>query len=182
MGKGGNKTKKHFWIPTEVLGILGLGVWIIVGVFWWFSNPTLPKLPFELPFQIPIYPMLPIPFWVGVGIGAASLIVMLLLDQLPQRTHKQHDDHPSKIGKVMTTGFYSKIRHPIYLGAIQFNFGLVFGFRTLWMLLPAILLSLMFYFEAKQEEKYLTDKFGDEYIQYKARTGMFLPKFRKLHD
>jgi len=174
--KGKNKMKKHFWIPTQVMATIVFGVWATSGVFWWFSNPALPKLPFELPFKIPIYPMIPIPFWVGIGIGIASLIVMILLDQLPQRTHKQHDEHPSKITKVITTGFYSKIRHPIYLGAIQFNFGVVFAFRTLWMLLPAILLSLMFYFAARQEEKYLIDKFGEEYIQYKARTGMFLPK------
>lgn len=168
--------KKHFWIPTEVIGMIQFGVWIILALFWWLSNPTLPQPPFELPFKMPIYPMIPIPFWVGIGIVIASFIFMILIDQLPQRTHKQHDEHPSEITKVLTTGFYSKIRHPIYLGGIQFNFGVVFAFRSLWMLLPAILLSLMYYFEAKQEEKYLTEKFGEEYIQYKTRTGMFLPK------
>jgi protein-S-isoprenylcysteine O-methyltransferase Ste14 len=167
---------KHFWIPTEALGIIQLGVWIILGVFWWFSNPTLPKPPLDLPFKFPIYPIIPIPVLVGVAIVIISFIIMVLLDVLPQRTHKQHDDHPSEISKVLTTGFYSKIRHPIYLGSIQFNFGVMLAFRSLWMLLPAILLSLMYYFDAKQEERYLTDKFGDEYIQYKARTGMFLPK------
>ena len=177
-----NKPKKHFWIPTEALGIIWFVVWIIACLLWWFSNPALPKPPFELPFRVPIYPMIPIPFWVGIGIGIASFIVMILLDSLPQRTHKQHDDHPSEISNVITTGFYSKIRHPIYLGAIQFNFGIVFAARTLWMLLPAVLLSLLFYFEAKQEEKYLTEKFGEEYIQYKARTGMFLPKIGKSHN
>ncbi len=170
------KKKRYFWIPTQGMGSIVFWVWAISGVFWWFSNPALPKLPFELPFKIPIYPMIPLPFWVSIGIGIASLIVMVVLDQLPHRTHKQHDEHPSQISKVITTGFYSKIRHPTYLGAIQFNFGIVIAFRSLWMLLPAILLSLMFYFAARQEEKYLIDKFGDEYIQYKARTGMFLPK------
>jgi protein-S-isoprenylcysteine O-methyltransferase Ste14 len=33
--------------------------------------------------------------------------------------------------------------------------------------------------EGKYNIKYLTDKFGDKYIQYKARTGMFLPKIGK---
>ena len=168
--------KKHFWIPTEVMAIIQVVVWVTVGIFWWFSHPTLPKPPFELLYRFPTYPMIPIPFWVGVGIGIASLIFMVLMDQLPQRIHKQHDAHPSKITKVITTGFHSKIRHPIYLGSIQLNFGIVFAFRSLWMLVPAILLSLMFYFAARQEEKYLIDKFGDEYIRYKARTGMFLPK------
>lgn len=170
--------KRHFWIPTEALGIIQIGVWINLGVFWWFSNLTLPKPPFELPFKIPIYPMIPIPFRVGVGIGILSFIAMLLLDQLPQRTHKQHDEHPKKISRLITTGFYSKIRHPIYLGAIQFNFGVFFAFRSFLMIIPAVLLSLMFYFDARQEEKYLIEKFGDEYIQYKAKTGMFLPKIQ----
>jgi len=168
--------KRHFWIPTEALACIQLGIWIILGVFWWFSNPTLPKLPFELPFKIPIYPMIPIPFWVGIGIGILSVIVLLVLDQLPQRIHKQHDQHPRKISKLITTGFYSRIRHPIYLGGIQLNFGFLFAFRSILMVAPAVLLSLIYYFQARQEEKYLTEKFGDEYIEYKARTGMFLPK------
>ena len=58
----------------------------------------------------------------------------------------------------------------------MFNFGLVFAFRSLWVLLPAFLLSLMFYFNARQEEKYLIDKFGDEYTEYQTRIGMFLPR------
>ena len=168
--------RKWLWIPTEAIGTIQLGVWIAIGIVWWFSNPALPQPPFELPFKVPVYPMIPIPFWIAIGIGIASFVVMILLDQLPQRTHKQHDDHPSKINKIITTGLYSRIRHPIYLGAIQFNFGIAFALRTLWMLIPAILLSLMYYFDARQEEKYLTAKFGDEYERYKARTGMFLPK------
>jgi protein-S-isoprenylcysteine O-methyltransferase Ste14 len=76
---------------------------------------------------------------------------------------------------MITTGFYSRIRHPIYLGAMQFNFGMAFALRTLWMLVPAILLSLMYYFDARQEEEYLASKFRDEYERYRARTGMFPP-------
>ncbi len=174
--------KKHFWIPASVMAIIWAVVWTILVVLWLLSNPALPGPPFELPFKFPIHPMIPIPLWVGLGIGIVSFIFSILMFTLSQRTHKQHDDHPSEITKVITTGCYSKIRHPMYLGVIQFNFGMVFALRTLWMLLPAFLLSLMFYFGAKQEEKYLTDKFSEEYIQYKAKTGMFLPKIGKSHD
>ena len=65
-------------------------------------------------------------------------------------------DHSSKINKMVTTGFYSRARHPTYLGPIQSNFGIALALRTLWMLIPATLLSLMYYFGARQEEEYLT--------------------------
>ena len=182
MRKGGNKIKKHFWIPTEVMTIIFLVVWGILSVLWWFSNPALPKPPFEIPIEIPMYPMIPIPLWVGIGIGIASFLFTIVMAELAERTHKESRHHPSKITKVRTTGLYSRIRHPIYLGAIQLNFGLVLAFRSLWMLLPAVLLSLMLYFDARQEEKYLTEKFGEEYLKYKARTGMFLPKIGRSHD
>jgi hypothetical protein len=81
-----------------------------------------------------------------------SLKVIGMRDNIALAVH----EHPSKINKMVTTGFYSRARHPVYLGPIQSTFGIAFAIRTLWMLIPAILLSPMYYFDARQEEEYLT--------------------------
>jgi protein-S-isoprenylcysteine O-methyltransferase Ste14 len=56
------------------------------------------------------------------------------------------------------------------------NFALFFGFRNLWIIAPVIFFTLWWYWETKQEEKVLSEKFGEEYVKYKRKIGMFLPK------
>jgi protein-S-isoprenylcysteine O-methyltransferase Ste14 len=80
--------------------------------------------------------------------------------------------------KLITTGIYSRIRHPMYsafwLWAIAqalllpnwiAGFAGIVGFGTLYLL------------RVGHEEKLMVDAFGDEYRAYMERTGRLLPKF-----
>ena len=168
--------KKHFWIHVDILTVLSFLIWGVLAVFWWLSHPALPKPDIELPVKFPVEPVIGILWWAGLAIGIALIAVGVMLAHAAEKTHRESRHHPTKITKLNTTGLYARIRHPIYLGGLFLNFGIVFILRSLWMFVPAILFCLVMYFEARQEEKYLIDKFGEEYIEYKARTGMFLPK------
>ena len=170
--------KKHFWIHVDVLTVLTFLIWGILAAFWCLSYPGLPKPSVEIPVEFPIDPLIPIPVWAGVVIGIALIAVAGVLTHVAEKTHRESRHHPTKITKLNTTGLYTRIRHPIYLGGLFMNFGIAFLFRSLWMFVPVVLFWLVIYFEALQEEKYLIEKFGEGYIQYKARTRMFLPKIR----
>jgi protein-S-isoprenylcysteine O-methyltransferase Ste14 len=85
------------------------------------------------------------------------------------------------IGKVLkkgvaTKGVYTIIRHPQYLGLGFAALGLAIMWpRFLTLTLFAVMLFL-YYLLAKDEERRMTNRFGESYISYTERTGMFLPR------
>lgn len=168
--------KKHYWIHVDILTVLYFLIWGILAVFWGFSYPELPKPDIKLPVKFPVEPAIAIPWWAGLAICITLVAIAGILTHTAEKIHRESRRHPTKITKLNTTGLYAGIRHPIYLGALLINFGIPFLFRSLWMFVPPALFCIVIYFEAKQEEKYLIDKFGEQYIEYKAGTGMFLPK------
>jgi len=78
---------------------------------------------------------------------------------------------------VATKGLYILIRHPQYLGLGLAGLGLAIMWpRFLTLTLFAIMLFL-YYLLAKDEERRMISRFGESYISYMNRTGMFLPCF-----
>ena len=78
---------------------------------------------------------------------------------------------------VATKGFYTFIRHPQYLGLGLAALGLAIMWpRFLTLTLFAVMLFL-YYLLAKDEERRMTNRFGESYISYMNRTGMFVPRF-----
>jgi protein-S-isoprenylcysteine O-methyltransferase Ste14 len=75
-----------------------------------------------------------------------------------------------KAQALVTQGLYSRIRNPIYVfGALTVAAFFLYIRRPLGVSLLAVIIPLQMY-RARQEEKVLEAKFGDEYRQYKART------------
>jgi protein-S-isoprenylcysteine O-methyltransferase Ste14 len=76
---------------------------------------------------------------------------------------------------VATKGFYTIIRHPQYLGLGLAGLGLAIMWpRFLTLVLFAIML-FSYLVLAKDEERRMINRFGERYITYLDRTGMFLP-------
>lgn len=78
-------------------------------------------------------------------------------------------------GNLVTEGLYARIRHPQYLGLILLTTGMMVQWPTILTIImwPALLFA--YWRLAKIEEDELQKKFGQQYADYKARTGMFLP-------
>lgn len=71
---------------------------------------------------------------------------------------------------LVTHGLYSRIRNPVYVfGAIAIA-GLILYLRKPIFLLVLLVLIPMQVIRARQEQRVLEDRFGDEYRRYKAST------------
>ncbi len=77
---------------------------------------------------------------------------------------------------VVKTGAYRYIRHPQYASKMLAYLGLFLFFKNFFFLLVFFCSVLLFYFQAKSEERLLVNVFGDEYKNYQATSGMFLPQ------
>ncbi|HYW78766.1 MAG TPA: isoprenylcysteine carboxylmethyltransferase family protein [Thermoguttaceae bacterium] len=78
-----------------------------------------------------------------------------------------------------TTGIYSVVRNPLYLGNFCMGLGVAL-FAQLWWLAVIFVLAFWLYYERIifAEEAFLRNKFGDEYLQWANRTPVFIPHFR----
>jgi len=77
--------------------------------------------------------------------------------------------------KLIATGPYATIRHPIYTGMLTAMLGtaLIIGE---WRGLAAVVIATFgFWIKARQEERFLEQEFGAAYAEHRRRTGFFLP-------
>ena len=76
---------------------------------------------------------------------------------------------------IITTGFYAWSRNPIYVGFCLFNIGIGISTNNLWILLSCIPGAILVYYIAiAKEEVYLEEKFGQEYLDYKAKVRRWI--------
>jgi protein-S-isoprenylcysteine O-methyltransferase Ste14 len=76
----------------------------------------------------------------------------------------------AQANKLVKTGIYKKLRHPIYLFGSLFILGMIFITQTFFLLIVLALIIVLQKRRMKQEEKVLTEKFGNEYSEYKKQT------------
>ena len=76
---------------------------------------------------------------------------------------------------LVTTGIYSRIRNPSYLGLLVSSLGWSLAFRSgIGVLMTAALLPPLIA-RMHAEERLLASEFGAEYDAYRARTWRLLP-------
>ncbi|HVP79408.1 MAG TPA: isoprenylcysteine carboxylmethyltransferase family protein [Thermodesulfobacteriota bacterium] len=78
-----------------------------------------------------------------------------------------------------TTGMYSIVRHPLYLG----NYLIALGaslFPRMWFLPIIVSLAFILHYERVilSEEEYLQSRFGERFRAWAARVPIIIPRFR----
>jgi protein-S-isoprenylcysteine O-methyltransferase Ste14 len=77
-----------------------------------------------------------------------------------------------------TTGIYSVVRHPLYLGNLIIILGLLLYIRVWWFAMVGALMFWIYYERiAFAEEEFLRRKFGDVYVDWADKTPAFLPRY-----
>lgn len=118
----------------------------------------------------------------GMYIACAFYLLGLLLIVLGwKEIYKRYWSKEEGKGELVTDGIYGYIRHPQYTGFLLITLGMIFEWATLPLLLMWPLLVLIYYRLAKKEEKDMEIEFGQKYIVYRSKTGMFLPRLWVSH-
>jgi protein-S-isoprenylcysteine O-methyltransferase Ste14 len=115
--------------------------------------------------------------WFCMLLGFSGLTVRgLVAGYVPRRTSGRNTKR--QVAEALnTTGMYSVVRNPLYLGNFLVGLSIALFLRVWWI--PLIyLLSFMLYYEriVFAEELFLRRKFGEEYLVWASRTPAFLPR------
>ena len=89
--------------------------------------------------------------------------------------------HENK-GAMVTTGIYSHVRHPQYLGFLMLTFGMNLEWTTFFTLLLYPVIVVLYYRLARSEEKYSIEVYGDVYKEYMNKVPMLIPRLHKKSD
>lgn len=76
-------------------------------------------------------------------------------------------------------GVYKRVRNPIYAGIIFTAFGCVFLTFSALVLAYAAALLVYYILIIKSEEKELTQRLGEDYVNYKKDVPSLIPKLKK---
>jgi len=77
---------------------------------------------------------------------------------------------------LITTGPFRYLRHPMYVGIYVMLLGIgILFFSNIWFITMFAFVPV-WYWDCKTEEKQMIGLHGEKYLNYKERTGMFLPK------
>ncbi|HVO80608.1 MAG TPA: isoprenylcysteine carboxylmethyltransferase family protein, partial [Terriglobales bacterium] len=103
----------------------------------------------------------------GMVIGAVGFVLWLIA-----RIQLGDSFSPRAVArKLVTTGLYSRFRHPVYLFSTIGIAGICFAMH--WYVFGAIyviFLSLVQWVRARAESRVLLAAFGEQYREYRART------------
>lgn len=81
--------------------------------------------------------------------------------------------------ELNTTGAYSMVRHPLYVGNFFMWLGICMMTYNAWFVLAVCLLYWIYYERIMfAEEQFLSRQFGEKYIEWASRVPAFIPSFR----
>lgn len=132
----------------------------------WFDWSKLPNYPRALQ-------------WVGFGLGIiANLLFVYVHIHLGKNFSATLKIYSNQ--KLVETGPYQFVRHPMYTAFLILHIA-IFLITANWFYGIIWILGLIIVLipRVRQEEKILEREFGEHYIEYKERTGIFLPNILK---
>ena len=184
-GYYGRKTKTHSTIAGVMEKLktaeeeMGTGFKIITAIITVIGSAGLVLYLLSPPWWTWTY--IPLGEWVQWSGIVTAVVPLFFLVWVHRHLDRQwsialelQEDH-----KLITTGPYRYVRHPMYLGIFAYTIGL--------MMISSDVLVIMFfafsiwvnYMRIPREEQMLIQRFGDEYLEYMKRSGRLLPKLRR---
>lgn len=117
------------------------------------------------------------------SLDAAGLALVLFgfLFRIAARGYKEEETNSGH--RLVETGPYAIVRNPMYFGTLVIGTGIILVFLKLWLILVFALIFLFIYApQIKKEESILSDKFKQQYSDYRKKTPKYFPSIKSLFN
>lgn len=119
--------------------------------------------------------------WVAVSLSILGFIIRAIsIGSTPKGTSGRNTKEGQVAESLNTTGIYSMVRHPLYVGNYFMWIGIVlFTFNFSFVLIVSLAFWLYYERIMFAEERFLERKFGENYMEWASRTPAFIPCIKK---
>ena len=163
----------------EIYGLVSGWAFFLFWIgIWVSSQPRLPIL-LGLNFGSILVSSFSIPIlYLAISISLILGGSWLAISGLGEVTLRVAETH--RTNKIVTTGVYSIVRHPQYLGGLLAHVGISFLLSAMYSLLSTPVVIILIFLMSRKEEEELVREFGEEYERYQRTVRMFIPEFGDL--
>ena len=155
----------------QVLGyVLGFSIFIvgIPALMWWVAGmPALADLPVGRLYLTTLIAL------AGLALSVWSIVYMKRVGKGNPFDAMGHEVAP-RTKHLMTDGPYKMSRNPMLSGTYLYYIGVLIALWSWWSLLVFAVIATVMMQQVRSEEKRLEADFGQEYLDYKKRTGRFI--------
>lgn len=116
-----------------------------------------------------------------LAISILGLIIrMIAVGYSAENTSGRNTNEGQIADHINTTGPYSVVRHPLYLGNYFMWLGIACLTRNFWFIVAFTFVYWLYYERIMYaEEEFLRDKYGDRYVKWAAGVPAFIPALGK---
>lgn len=108
----------------------------------------------------------------GVGLALLGTIIFITAMATMKTSWRAGVDETQQT-KIVTDGIYRYSRNPAFLGFDLLYIGLALAFLNIPLIILTILGIVILHLQILEEERFLPNAFGEEYIAYKMKTGRY---------
>jgi protein-S-isoprenylcysteine O-methyltransferase Ste14 len=113
---------------------------------------------------------------VSISVGVAMLVVGSIAGYASHEAFNRAAGPNGRVKYILKDGLFKYVRHPFYSSLVVITLSFVLTLRSYLPLIGCAALTALLAVEARKEEVELLALFGDEYLSYQRKTGMFLPR------
>ncbi len=106
----------------------------------------------------------------------ALFIIGCILNSVGEILRNKWKKEPENKGKIYTQGFFKYSRHINYFGDILWVISYALITKNIWSVtIPLFLFIYFTFYNAPKLDKYLKEKYGNDYDYYAKKTKMLIP-------
>jgi len=187
---------------VQIFGLIVFCIWVIFWLYWfisaWWTRSPVKRQQSSFP-RFLFFIVVVMVFWMlffdqfavgfllsrivpdGMAVGLVGILITLagLGFAVWARIHlgKYWSYMPEiKVNhKLIRTGPYQLVRHPIYTGILFAFAGTAIVIGEVWALFAILMMLAAFLGKIWWEEKVLLEEFGEEYVRYKEEVKALIP-------
>lgn len=160
--------KNRSYLPMIIL-VIGLSVYIYTEYY----EIETPETWFSESFE-----------FICLGFSILGLLIRIFtVGHTPKNTSGRNTKDGQLADELNTSGIYSVVRHPLYLGNFFMWLGVAMLTENAWFSV-AFIFFYAFYYERIMytEENFLRNKFGQSYLDWAENVPAFIPSFKNYKN